>query len=683
MKKTLALLATALYLAGCQSDTVGVDDIDIIAEPVIALPIGDVNLTLDHIFTPDDSLIFADNMDYQVVVAQDSVFALSVSDFFTLPSQSPSSSSFTMGTIPVSSVSMSNAITLGNVANDASLTAINTAHGSNAPFPAVNQSNVGTYGSGGFSSFSTASFSQGTMSMTLTNDWPTTVSLNVDLVDNNTNTTLVSFVLANASANGGTVTDTESLVGVTLSNDIGFKISQLTAASTGTTPVPIDTTDELTLDIATANLEVYSAVTTLSTQSLASDTQFVDLSAGAGRRLDELMLNTAGFDFNFVSSLPENLEIEISFPGSDKNGVEVDTTITVPANDSVSGTLSLNGATLDLTTDPNQNHSKLPIAVSATLQSSGTAVAVDSADGLNMTFGMSNIDFGHVTGFFGTQTINIANGSVPLSLDFLDNFGGSISFTDPTIGLNITNSIGLPIELALNFDSYSSGVASSLNGPNFVLPYPTTIGDLDSGTLAYDNTNSQIASVFTLPKDSIVYGGSISVNHDTVTYGTNNFITSDGAISGGLMMELPFTFTASGLSLSDTLAEDLDLGASVPDSMSVENITLYLSTSTTLPLESDITLRFYDSASTEIHTETITLLDSGIPNVNGVVTTASVANNTIDLSGTDLDNVLNASVVTAEATMATYNQGSDPVKLRTDATIGISVGLQLEVSVTL
>ena len=129
MKKTLALLASALYLDGCQSDTVGVDDIDIIAEPVIALPIGDVNLTLDHIFTPDDSLIFADNMDYQVVVAQDSVFALSVSDFFTLPSQSPSSSSFSMGTIPVSSVSMSNAITLGNVANDASLTAINTAHG--------------------------------------------------------------------------------------------------------------------------------------------------------------------------------------------------------------------------------------------------------------------------------------------------------------------------------------------------------------------------------------------------------------------------------------------------------------------------------------------------------------------------------------------------------------------------
>ena len=33
--------------------------------------------------------------------------------------------------------------------------------------------------------------------------------------------------------------------------------------------------------------------------------------------------------------------------------------------------------------------------------------------------------------------------------------------------------------------------------------------------------------------------------------------------------------------------------------------------------------------------------------------------------------------------MDTYNGGSDPVKLRTDATIGISLGVQLEVSLTL
>jgi hypothetical protein len=85
--------------------------------------------------------------------------------------------------------------------------------------------------------------------------------------------------------------------------------------------------------------------------------------------------------------------------------------------------------------------------------------------------------------------------------------------------MDITNSIGLPIELALDFDSYANGTASSLNGPDFVLPYPTILGDTETGTLTFDNTNSQITDVFTLPKDSIVYGGAVNVNHDTTTFG--------------------------------------------------------------------------------------------------------------------------------------------------------------------
>ncbi len=39
---------------------------------------------------------------------------------------------------------------------------------------------------------------------------------------------------------------------------------------------------------------------------------------------------------------------------------------------------------------------------------------------------------------------------------------------EPSISMDITNSIGLPIELALDFDSYANGMASSLNGPDFV-----------------------------------------------------------------------------------------------------------------------------------------------------------------------------------------------------------------------
>ena len=683
MKKSLGLLAASLYLASCQTDTVGVDNVDIIAEPVIALPIGDINLTLDHLLVPDDSLIFDNNMDYKLVVAQDSVFSLSVDDLISLPAQSPATSSISMGTIGVNNVTMNTDISLGTVATDAGLTTINSAHGSNAPFPTMNESNIGTYGGGGFGTFTSASFSDGSMTLTLTNDWPTVVSMGVDLVDNTTSNTILSFALSNAAANGGTASDTESLVGKSLPNNIGFKITSLSSPGTGLTSVAIDTADALTLDVSTADLAVYSAVTALTTQDISNDTQYVDLSTGGSEELRELMFSTASFDYEFTSTLAEDLELGIGFPGSDKNGVEVDTTITIPAGQTVMGAISLDNTILDLTTDPSQNHSKLPISVSATLVGSGNQVSIDSSDALDMTFEMTNLQFGHIKGFFGTQTITIDNGSVPLSVDFLENFDGTITFSEPSISMDITNSIGLPIELALDFDSYANGTASSLNGPDFVLPYPTILGDTETGTLTFDNTNSQITDVFTLPKDSIVYGGAVNVNHDTATFGTENFVTSTSAIAGDLLMELPFTITATGLAFGDTLATDLNLGAAVPENMEVQSIQLFMSNTTTLPLKTSVALKFYDANWNEVHMENVDLLISGVPNANGIVTAPSTSDITIDLNGAALEAVLGAKSVIAEATMDTYNGGSDPVKLRTDATIGISLGVQLEVSLTL
>lgn len=681
MKKTLPLLAAGLFLASCQTDTVGVDDVDIIAEPVIALPIGEINLTLDHLLVPDDSLIYDDNMDYKLVVAQDSVFSIAVDDLISLPAQNPTSSSISMGTISVNNVTMTTDISLGTVATDAGLTSINSANGSNAPFPSISETNIGTYGGGGFGTFTNASFSDGSMTLTMTNDWPTEVSMGVELVNKTSGATILTFVLSNASANGGTVTDTESLIGKTLPNDIGFKITSLSSPGTSPNFVAIDTSDALTLDISTADLEVYSAVTALATQDISSDTQYVDLSTGGSEELRELMFNTASFDYEFTSTLAEDLELGIGFPGSDQNGVEVDTTITIPSGQTVSGSISLNNTILDLTTDPAQGHSKLPIAVSATLLGSGNQVTIDSSDALDMTFEMTNLQFGHIKGFFGTQMISIDNGSVPLSVEFLENFEGSIAFAEPSISMDITNSIGLPIQLALDFDSYSNGTASSLNGPNYVLPYPTTLGDTETGTLTYDNTNSQITDVFTLPKDSIVYGGAVNVNHDTTTFGTDNFVTNTGVISGDLLMELPFTITATGLAFGDTLAQDLNLNENLDDSTSVKGLKLFLNTTTTLPLDASITLKFYDASWNEVHMETVDLLVSGVPNANGIVTSPSVSDVEIDLNGTALDAVLNAKAVIAEATMDTYNGGSDPVKLRTDASISIGLGAQIQMNV--
>ena len=678
MKRIIPVaLLGAFGLFSCQSDVVNPTDVNIVAEPALAFPLGSVNLTMEHLLAPDDSLIYNDNATYKVVVAQDSVFGINVNDLISIPAQSPSSSAISMGTIAVDNVTMSQSITLGSIASDAGLP-VSNAHGTNTTFPLINQSNIGTYGGGGFGTFSSASFSNGTLSLELTNNWPSPVTLNVDLVNINTGATIVSYSLANVSPNGGTDTDSKSLINKTLPNNIGFKITSLYCPQTSSA-VLIDTSDALVLDISSANLEVYSAVTQIASQAISSDTQFVDLSTGGTEELRELMFSTASFDFEFESTLGVDVELDLNFPGSDKNGNEIDTTILITAGNTTTGSINMNNTILDLTQDPSQNHSRLPIAVSATLVGSTNMVTVDSSDALDMTFEMANLQFGHIKGFFGSQQIDIDPGKVDLNIDFLDNFDGTISFAEPSISMDITNSIGLPIELSLDFSSFSNGTGYSLNGPKYVLPYPNSLGNTATGTLTFDNSNSSIVDVFTLPKDSIVYGGEVNVNHDVATYGTDNFVTSSSSISGDLLMEMPFYFTASGLSFGDTLATDMDNANALPEGATLESAKIILQTTTSLPLDANVQIKFYDASWNEVMMKDLGLMESGTPDAAGIITTANVLDSELALDATEALTLLNAKHIIAEASMNSYNAGNDPVKLRTDATLKLDLGVQLQV----
>ena len=74
MKRFLPItLLGALGLFSCQIDLVDPTDVNIVAEPALAFPLGSVNLTMEHLLAPDDSLIYNDNATYKVVVADKTI----------------------------------------------------------------------------------------------------------------------------------------------------------------------------------------------------------------------------------------------------------------------------------------------------------------------------------------------------------------------------------------------------------------------------------------------------------------------------------------------------------------------------------------------------------------------------------------------------------------------------------
>jgi len=214
-----------------------------------------------------------------------------------------------------------------------------------------------------------------------------------------------------------------------------------------------------------------------------------------------------------------------------------------------------------------------------------------------------------------------------------------------------------------------------------LFPYPTVIGDSAIGSLVYDNTNSSLSSVFTFPFDSLAYGGSVTINPDTATYGKYNFITSDSKISGDILIDLPFTFTTPGLTLSRTIDSTLNLSSYLESSLyEFEYAKLLINTTSTLPVSASLDLKFYASDGTLLLVKTVNALDSGVPNSDGVVMTPSVTFSELELTASDFTLLMQATVAVAEASMESYNNGGVPVKLRTDATINVDLGLEGKVN---
>jgi hypothetical protein len=271
-----------------------------------------------------------------------------------------------------------------------------------------------------------------------------------------------------------------------------------------------------------------------------------------------------------------------------------------------------------------------------------------------------------------------------LAVDAINKLGGSISFAEPSISLNIDNSIGLPLTMELEMTSFTSNnQASPLNAPALTLPFPTVaqMGQTVSGTLTIDKNNSNIVNLLTLPKETFSYGGRVVINADTVANGTSNFVTSTSGISGDLVMELPFYFRASGIGFTDSIdLANMNLG-DLP--VVVNGAKLYLGSVSSLPLGVNLVLNFFDSTGVLTHNENLTLLQSGTVDPTTGLVTAPVQNTAIlDLDAETAEKVLGSSVCEIQAVMATSNNGTVPVKLLTSSALRILLGIEVDLEYT-
>lgn len=681
LKSSMLLLAGVLTLSGCLKDKYNPNNfMKPDWEPGFGIPIATVNITLGNLLKADSTLTINPDSSIKIVFRNDSIAEQSVGDILQIPAQAPSSQQLKLGALAIGNFGSSQTVSLGQLVGNLSpvtASAINQAIalGIPTPFPPIPVQSGGIYTLPVINDFAQVTFSRGALNITLNNGYPTTLdSVVLELRNTGATTPLGVARFGNILPNTSQVRSIV-LAGKTMSNTIDFGITKISSAGTAPNTVLMNTTQALTIGMAGDTLEVVNGVVIIPSQDFSADTNRVDFAPGDNEELYQIDLTTGSIDFAFVSTISEPIRIDLSLPAISVNNVPIQRIINILPNATTNESISLAGAILDLTTDPQQAFNILPVIVRAALVSSGTLQPIDSSNQLTVSYGINNITFDVVSGYFGQKNIQIDESSLDLNLSFLKELGGSIFLANPNIDLNISNSIGAPIQLTLDMEGRTiAGQAVSLNAPAQIMPYPTVPGNTASGSLTYNNLNSQLAQLLSLPPDTLTTGGLIVLNPNG-NQGAN-FITSASGIKIGLEADLPFELSANGIGFGDTIEFDAGIFDDILEAK------LRFKSVNRFPFDLDVELVFLDATDAPMLTLDAPLVIAAQVDANGRVTAANNSTSELVLTRAAMPEIRRAKKIALRLGMSTAalpGGQRQVVKIYTDYDLIMKLGLEATV----
>lgn len=405
--------------------------------------------------------------------------------------------------------------------------------------------------------------------------------------------------------------------------------------------------------------------------------------------LSNLQLN-ANIDFSLSNPLNTEVDLTVTFPGISENGTTVTRTFRVGANASNQPeSITLSNATVNFKA-PYTTSNEIDIDFSVYIRDNGTTISGSGDLGINLT--VQNIDFITASGDFGKQTINIGTGSIDLGVDFWDDVDGEYRFADPKIHVHLRNSVGVPFAINANITGYSSSGSTQNLNPDVLQPvnYPKTIADVldtpNEETITYDKNNSDIVDLMALPpSDRLDYFGNVSLNPDPVDISTQpNIVSNTSRIDADIEIEIPLEFTATNLTLKDTID-----GVDINDADKVMNAAVVITAKNGYPLDvtveniqlTDASYNVIDEIKDNEVIDAASVYTSGA-NV-GVVDPNSIkeVSHEIKLTQSQIANLNKTENIIINAIVSTQN-GGIPVKLKGDYELKFTISVQAQLDLS-
>lgn len=391
------------------------------------------------------------------------------------------------------------------------------------------------------------------------------------------------------------------------------------------------------------------------------------------QQLQRLTLKSGSLLYEFEGSHVGETRVRLRVLNAiDPTGQYFETTVSFLSPGRVSDALDLAGYTFELT------DGTVDLQYEALTTLDNQAHTLSQAD-----ITLSGLDYSYLEGNIGQYTFDL--GSDSLAVELSETFNAlDLQLTDPRIRFILHNSYGVPVELkADRLSVIQSGgnqvsISSQALTDGLLLNHPALqeVGASKTTVIELNKDNSGIATALNPLPQGIVYSlsGTAHPSGDPAEMG---FVTDSSQFSIGIGLELPLDGQLGPFTLEDTLEVEI----SVADL--VESAGMILITDNGFPIDLSLQAYFLDEQGLVLDSlfNGNTPLLAGAPvDAQGAVTSSVSQRKEIDLTSMRIDAILNSKAIAFRATISTTDQGSVPVRIYEDYTLGLKMGLRAKVS---
>jgi len=560
MKKILfTALIAGLFLAGCIKETYDMEKVSGKASfsPSFGLSVAHGTISLSDLIEPNDTVVFDPDNFVRIVFREDSIIDLQMADLYDLTEMVSFSESYQIGELMIAPFSGSANFPVNEISQHFTPPVTYT-NGSYPGFPAFSAIDIGEKAFTAFPNFEYATFSAGSIDITIHNNLPVTIyGLTIRVFNTVGHTQIGNDITITSIAPGSSGTGYLDLSGRTITNSLTAGVT-INGSPGTSSPVSINLVQtNLGIDVTGRDLTVSSGRVILPEQSISSldNNDTIDFDAGQDIEIDIIRILSGNISYTINDNTPLSAELTLTMPTSERSGIPVSETFSVNAGSVTTGNINMNNTTIDLGTVSAQPYNKLPLEYAISVSSQNGMVTFDSDNEVSLEMTLSDPEFDYIKGYFGQEGETIDPDSIDLEIDdILKNITGTFLVSNPSIRLDYDNSFAIPLEIDLDVKGYRGSQTVDLGLAPQTLSYPSAPAQRDiSATFEVDRNNSELPELISLPPEIVKYSGGVTMNPQGNTGARDNYIFGNSRFLGSLEVEVPLEFRINNLHFADTL----------------------------------------------------------------------------------------------------------------------------------